>query len=56
MTEQNRDATDYMDAAHRALDRRLEKLDDAYFRGVHTEAEYESLCAAIIAEHEKTWK
>ncbi len=55
MTEQNRDATDYVDAAVNACRRRLRLLDDALRRGVHTQDEYDRLRAATIKEQEEAW-
>jgi len=55
MTEQNRDATDYIDAAVRACRRRLDALASAYNRGVHTHAEYVRLTALVIEETARAW-
>lgn len=55
MTEQNRDAHDYINSAVNACRRRLALLTDAHQRGIHTDTEYENLRSAIIAEQEEAW-
>jgi hypothetical protein len=55
MTEQNRDATSYIECAVNACQRRLNLLSDAHRRGVHTDAEHDVLRLAIIAETEQAW-
>lgn len=44
-----------LDAARAALTRRLDLLDDALRRGIHTTEEYDRLRAAIIAEQSLAW-
>jgi len=54
-TEQNQDATSYIEAAIASCKRRLGLLAASYSRGVHTTEEYEWLCDEVIAETEETW-
>lgn len=55
MTEQNKDATEYIEAAVAACRRRLDLLDDAHRRGVHSEDDYNRIRQAIVAETEQAW-
>jgi hypothetical protein len=55
MTEQNKDALAYVECAVNACRRRLNLLSDAHCRGVHTDAEHDTLRSAIIAEEEQVW-
>lgn len=54
-TEQNQDATDYIDAVVSACQRRLKLLTDAYHCCMHTADEYNALCKVVILETEQAW-
>lgn len=45
----------YANASDAALKRRLDLLDTAYARGIHTLPEYKVIRAAVITEHELGW-
>lgn len=55
MTEQNKDATSYIDAAISACRRHLALVDDAEDRGIHSQEEACQLREAIIAQTEDAW-
>ncbi len=54
-SEQEHDARDYVEAAVRACQRRLDLLDEARARGVYGEELYMNMRAALIAETEQAW-